>query len=215
MSVHHLIAASAPVYLLGLKAVINQHENGAIVLTYKSGEDALRALNNYPRGYLWWAIPTPAAELAASVVIPVMSRYPELRLVVLQRSCQIGVVRELFQYGVVGFLSDLCSADEIADAIKVTSERNKYIDHRLALSAIYQDPSTASGKHSFFLTEREREVLKLIVDEYTTREIAAKLFISKCTVETHRLHLIRKLGVKNTAGLVREAINQALCLHAS
>ncbi|MCR9014596.1 helix-turn-helix transcriptional regulator [Aquiflexum sp. XJ19-11] len=60
------------------------------------------------------------------------------------------------------------------------------------------------AKHS--LTKREKEILQLIVEEYTTQEIANKLFISFCTVETHRLHLIQKMGVRNTAGLVREAV---------
>ena len=62
------------------------------------------------------------------------------------------------------------------------------------------------------LTQREQEVLQLIVDEFTTTEIAKKLFIGQCTVETHRIKLIQKLGVKNTAGLVREAVQRQLCM---
>ncbi|MCO6477059.1 MAG: response regulator transcription factor [Phaeodactylibacter sp.] len=60
------------------------------------------------------------------------------------------------------------------------------------------------------LTEREQEVLQLIIEEYTTKEIAKKLFISSCTVETHRLNIIQKLGVRNTAGIVREAMRMDL-----
>ena len=55
-------------------------------------------------------------------------------------------------------------------------------------------------------TNREMEILRLIINEHTTSEIAGKLFISKCTVETHRLHLLQKFDVKNTAGLVREGM---------
>jgi len=60
------------------------------------------------------------------------------------------------------------------------------------------------------LTPRENEVLQLIVEEHTINEIAKKLFISQCTVETHRVNLIHKLGVKNTAGLVRVAFEAGL-----
>ncbi|MCP9234666.1 helix-turn-helix transcriptional regulator [Lewinella sp. JB7] len=54
-------------------------------------------------------------------------------------------------------------------------------------------------------------MLELIVQEYTTEEIAGKLFIGRCTVETHRSHLMQKLGARNTAGIVREAMRRELC----
>ncbi len=60
------------------------------------------------------------------------------------------------------------------------------------------------------LTEREKDVLKLIAEELTTQEIADKLFISHHTVETHRKNLISKLNVRNTAGLVKYAVHQGL-----
>jgi DNA-binding CsgD family transcriptional regulator len=60
------------------------------------------------------------------------------------------------------------------------------------------------------LTKREKEVLKLIADGLSSQEIADKLFISLRTVETHRLNLNQKLDVKNTAGLVKEAIKRGL-----
>lgn len=60
------------------------------------------------------------------------------------------------------------------------------------------------------LTQREQEILQLIVEEFTTSEIAKKLYIGQCTVETHRINLIQKLGVKNVAGLVRVALEAGL-----
>jgi DNA-binding CsgD family transcriptional regulator len=60
------------------------------------------------------------------------------------------------------------------------------------------------------LTKREKEILKLIAEGLSSQEIADKLFISLRTVETHRLNLNQKLDVKNTAGLVKEAIKRGL-----
>ena len=60
------------------------------------------------------------------------------------------------------------------------------------------------------LTKRESEVLKLIAEEFTNKEIADKLFISNRTVDAHRRNLFQKLGVKNTAGLVRFAIKHGM-----
>ena len=81
---------------------------------------------------------------------------------------------------------------------------------------VYIDPDLRSGAPALRapvdpLTKRERQVLRLIVLEHTTEEIAGKLFISRCTVETHRAHILQKLGVRNTAGIVREAIRRELC----
>jgi DNA-binding CsgD family transcriptional regulator len=65
-------------------------------------------------------------------------------------------------------------------------------------------------KKQAILTKREREVLQLIIDEHTSQEIAAMLFISPHTVENHRISLMQKLEVKNTAGLVKKALEGGL-----
>jgi DNA-binding NarL/FixJ family response regulator len=68
-----------------------------------------------------------------------------------------------------------------------------------------------TGKPDIELTPREREILKLIAEGMTTKEIAARLFISIPTVETHRANLMSKTGARNVAGLVRYAIGAGLC----
>ncbi|WP_240155007.1 LuxR C-terminal-related transcriptional regulator [Chitinophaga sp. Cy-1792] len=60
------------------------------------------------------------------------------------------------------------------------------------------------------LTKREEEILQLIAEEYTSQEIAGRLFISMRTVEVHRLNLTQKLSVRNVAGLVKEAVRRGL-----
>ncbi len=213
MCKQHVLVASSPLYLLGLEAVISQHVKEPGFIICRSAEEARQKLVNTPRGFLWWAIQTPQSELIVNTISPFISKYPEMRIILLQHVYDTGIVKKLFEYGIAGFLSDMCSTDEICEAIHTTASGNTYLDRRVAnaVSLSYLNPQVKQSKCSESLTDREKEVLKLIVDEYTTREIAQKLYISKCTVETHRLHLIRKLGVKNTAGLVREALTQALC----
>ncbi len=79
--------------------------------------------------------------------------------------------------------------------------RDKLLNEGLGLSGSPARP---------LLTRREKEVLKHIGDELTTKEIADKLFLSVKTVETHRLNLIQKLEARNTAGLVKKAMEQGL-----
>jgi DNA-binding CsgD family transcriptional regulator len=73
-----------------------------------------------------------------------------------------------------------------------------------------KEASIRKGGKLVHLTKRELEILKLIAEEYTNQEIAEKLFISPRTVDSHRGALLQKVGVKNTAGLVKYAINHGL-----
>jgi len=88
---------------------------------------------------------------------------------------------------------------------------NRFLPKKI--SDILLNDSIGLEHSSYFipkLTAREKEILALIIKEFTTEEIAAKIFISTKTVESHRSNLIQKLGVKNTAGLVRVAFEKGL-----
>jgi len=73
------------------------------------------------------------------------------------------------------------------------------------VSGIFYDSFRKDKDENTFLTSREIEIIKLIAQELTSQEIADKLFLSHFTVDTHRRNIINKLGVKNTAGLIRYA----------
>jgi len=117
------------------------------------------------------------------------------------------IFQTLLESGAKGFLLKNSSASEVEAAIV-----------KIAAGELHFDPSlfaleNASKPVSSFipkLTKREKEILQLIIDEYTSTEIGKKLFISLGTVETHRRNLISKMGVKNTAGLVRMALEYKL-----
>jgi DNA-binding NarL/FixJ family response regulator len=119
------------------------------------------------------------------------------------------VVRDFLRTGISGYFLPQCNTTNINEAIGQTEMGNIYIDPKLRV--FLSQNILGIGKSNSALqdlTKREKQILNLIVEENTTQEIANKLFISFCTVETHRLHLIQKLGVRNTAGLVREAVTQ-------
>jgi DNA-binding NarL/FixJ family response regulator len=117
----------------------------------------------------------------------------------------------LCKRGLCAYLLHTASAKQLLTAIENVLNGETYLDPNL--TAAWQRGTTPAPPRGllFPLTRREREVLELIVGEYTTDEIAGKLYISRCTVETHRSHILQKLGVRNTAGLVREALRHELC----
>lgn len=120
-------------------------------------------------------------------------------------------IKAIFKTGIAGYFLPNCGIKQIKEAIVKAGSGNTYLDPQLAkifVQDLLQSNTSQEAKHN--LTKREKQILQLIVEEHTTQEIANKLFISFCTVETHRLHLIQKMGVRNTAGLVREAISANL-----
>ncbi|MCH2198921.1 MAG: response regulator transcription factor [Flavobacteriales bacterium] len=136
--------------------------------------------------------------------------HPEMKVIALTTFNQAVMVRNMIKNGASGYLLKDTTQEELISAIREVMEGKEYLQSKIK-DILLQD---ALGKPSVGyipkLTRREKEVLELVIDELTTAEIAEKLFISPKTVESHRLNLIQKLGVRNTAGLVKEAINKGL-----
>ena len=102
---------------------------------------------------------------------------------------------------------------ELEKAIKTVMKGETYYSDEVAktvMAGLQQKNKIQKENSDIQLTDREKEVLKLIAGEFTSTEIAEKLFISKHTVESHRKNLISKLGVRSAAGLVKFAVQMGL-----
>lgn len=119
----------------------------------------------------------------------------------------------MLKSGCKGYILKHGGKDELVQAIRTVHRGEQYI------SKVVSDTLIKSMMPGFDrrtsetipqLTKREKEILQLILEEYTTSEIAEKLFLSLSTVETHRKNLLSKAGVRNTAGLVRVTLEQKL-----
>jgi len=117
---------------------------------------------------------------------------------------------KMLQVGAMGYILKSTGKKELSEAIKTVASGESYIAKEASeiIMRRFMKKKALSKKRSFqvILTKREKEVLKLIAEELTNIEIGEKLFISTRTVDTHRRNLLQKIGVKNTAGLVKYAI---------
>ena len=139
--------------------------------------------------------------------------FPELKILLFGAGETVPEIRKYFKQGVCAYLPKTADKEDIEAALSAVESGDLYVPAALnKIFASWLTDPVSKKKLSCKLTQREQEILQLIVDEFTTLEIAKKLYIGKCTVETHRIKLIEKLGVKNTAGLVREAIQRHLYL---
>lgn len=142
-------------------------------------------------------------ELANKMI----SRFPNAKILMLTETDSDAVLNEFLDSGAQGLLLKSAHRIELIDAAeKVANGDNflgKQFSHMMTREYLRLAKLRKSKKH---ITHREREVLKLLVDGLTSSEIAKNLFISPRTVDKHRTNLLKKLGQKNTAGLVRYAI---------
>lgn len=136
---------------------------------------------------------------------------PQSKILLFSSGDTIPEIKIFFKQGIHAYLPKTAGPGDIAEALSNIAAGNLYVPPSLnrTFTSWLTDPMRKKKRGSE-ITQREKEVLSLIVEEHTTGEIAKKLFISYCTVETHRINLIQKLGVKNTAGLVRVAFEAGL-----
>ena len=136
---------------------------------------------------------------------------PQSRIIGLTTFHQVSFIQAMLKNGASGYLFKNTTEEELCEAIDVVMRGEQYLSEEV--KDIIIQKSTFSSRHDSFipkLTRREKEVLELILAEKTTHEIADTLFLSVSTVETHRMNLCAKLGARNTAGMVKNAIKFGL-----
>lgn len=136
----------------------------------------------------------------------IKKHYPEIKIIALTSYSDISTVKTAILAGFDGYLLKSEDRQTMIEAIQSVHQGEQYFSPQVKNVFFQQSIS----KTKLTLTKREEEILKLIVDEKTTKEIAEELFISEKTVENHRTNLMLKLDVKNVAGLVKKAITMDL-----
>lgn len=133
---------------------------------------------------------------------------PGTQIVVLTMQNEPAFAREALQSGAAGYVLKEAADDELVDAVRAAARGETYLNPRLG-ARLAAEPAAPDGPADD-LTEREREVLRLIALGNTNTEIAEQLFLSVRTVETHRAHIQRKLGRTTRAELVAYALENRL-----
>ncbi|MBC7572066.1 MAG: response regulator transcription factor [Spirosoma sp.] len=137
--------------------------------------------------------------------------HPAVKVLILTMADDAQTIREAVRAGACGYVLKRAGRSELETAITAIMQGNRYFSPDV-LDQLSQLQETGPNDHDPLtcLTDREVDVLRLIADENPTHRIAEKLFISVPTVETHRRHLMQKLGVKSVVGMVKFAMKYGL-----
>jgi DNA-binding NarL/FixJ family response regulator len=138
---------------------------------------------------------------------------PGVKVVGLSMHSAKRFVMEMFKAGALGYLLKECKYDELVRAIRTVAEGQSYLSPSISDvvldDVVHREPKSRSTAFSI-LTAREREVLQLMAEGNTTKQIGLRLHISPKTVEAHRLRVMNKLDIDNVAQLTKYAIQEGL-----
>ena len=140
--------------------------------------------------------------------------FPQIKVLALTQYDDEEYVFPIIEAGASGFVSKKAASSDLASGIRSVYQGDSFLSPSVAKLMVeeYQQRSNILNRQDPYekLTDREREVLKLVVEGYTTREIADMLIISGKTVEGHRTALMSKLGIRNRLDLVKYAIRKGI-----
>jgi DNA-binding NarL/FixJ family response regulator len=192
----------------GLKLLIDGQPDMEIVGEADDGREAVeKALALHPDVVVMdISMPELSGAKAAQLLI---QKRPGLRVLALSVHEEKGYLRELLAAGVAGYVLKRSAADELISAIRVVANQGVYLDPSLAgkvVKGFIEKPSVGEDPSSSALSLREREVLGLIAQGYSGKEIASQLHLSPKTIETYKARGMAKARLYSRADIVRFAV---------
>jgi DNA-binding NarL/FixJ family response regulator len=200
------IADDHPLVINGLQKMFAITPDMEIIATYSRGDELLQGLQKQLPDILLLDIQMPGKdgiELAGIV----HKKYPAVKIIALTNVEILYQVKKMMKQGCSGYLLKDVDAETLFSAVQGVYN-GELVVHEKIRNELNSQLFSNSGNQQ--ITRREIEILQLIAQEFTNPEIAEQLFISPHTVENHRNHILQKLGVKNTAGLIKKAMEMGL-----
>jgi len=191
----------------GLITLLQDATHISVISSYNNAVAALEGLKQQQPDVLILDIhmPDTTGDVLAEKITAL---YPQVTILILTGFNSFIYLKKLLKIGVAGYLLKNTDKQTLRTAIETVYAGKRFIDPTLA--AHFNDALSLKDQSEQKISQREKEVLSLIVKGHTSEQIAELLFLSHRTVENHRFHLMQKLGVKNTVTLVKAAMDMGI-----
>jgi len=196
----------------GLRALLEAESDFRIVGEAADGHEAIQLVERLRPDVLVLDLMMPRLS-GLEVTRQAAQRSAKTRVIILSMYANMGYVLETLKNGAIGYVLKRSTADELVQAVRQVMTWRRYLSPPLSEEDIktFMKKAAASNADPYeLLTDRQREVLHLVVEGYTSAEIADRLVISPRTVEFHRSNLMRKLGARTQADLIRIALRRGI-----
>lgn len=212
MSIKILLADDHKIVRDGLRALIEKYPDMEVVAEAADGRTAVRLVKELCPKVVIMDISMPDLN-GIEAARQILAEEPQVKILTLSMHSDSRYVKEVFKVGAAGYLLKECAFEELANAIYTVAADQIYLSPRITHVVINDYLSKLPiAKASVFsvLTAREREVLQLLAEGKTTKEIAFSLDLSVKTVEAHRQKIMEKSDIHSVAELTKYAIREGL-----
>lgn len=199
----------------GLISLLDRYEDIEVVGEAANGEELLQLLAHTPADVVLMDINMPVMD-GLQATRSIAAQYPATKVIALSMLNDLPFIYSIIENGASGYLLKSVGKEELISAIKLVHSGTPYICSDVSIKMLdttkkpAAEPKSTVADEKSILSKRELEVLRLIAEGFTNAEIAEKLFTSKRTIETHRQNIIEKTQTKNTANLIKYAIQHKL-----
>jgi two-component system, NarL family, response regulator NreC len=189
----------------GLRLLLDAEEDLEVLAEAGNAREAVFEVRAHKPDVILLDLVMPG-ESGIEAVPKLLHEAPDAKILVLSMQDDPQYVREAFAVGATGYVLKEAADADVVDAIRQVAAGGSYVHPTLGARMVAADAAAFAAAEADPLSEREREVLRLLALGHTNQEIAKQLFISVRTAETHRAHIMRKLGLETRAELVRYAL---------
>jgi len=207
-AINIIIADDHTIFLEGITALISSKYIN-VVANCKNGQEVLDFLKEQEVDLVISDINMPVMD-GITLVKKITKLYPKTKTMMLSMYEERHIINKAIKAGAIGYMSKNAGKKDILNAIESCMKDEKVTFTRQSQFTHKSIQNTDKSVKEISLTNRERQILKLITQEATNTDIALSLNISKRTVETHKKNIILKLGATNTIGLIKIALKSKL-----
>ncbi|MGQ0762153.1 MAG: response regulator [Acidobacteriota bacterium] len=194
----------------GIRAVIEGKPGLEVIAETGDGHEALRTIGELHPDLVLLDITMPSIN-GFEVLEQITKQFPQTRVIILTVHVGAEYAMRALRAGAAGYLPKSAATIELEDAISAVAQGGTYLSHEISQKTLFEYAKAQTPQDLLAsLTTRQREILKLIAEGHSTKEIGSILNISVKTVESHRAKLVKNLDIHDVAGLVRFAIRMGL-----
>lgn len=190
--------------------ILNENSDFNLVAEALSGVDLMNLAKVHSPDLI--IVDYTSANFSIDIIGQIVKKFPKIKLLAITELQTNGIIAKGLKMGINSYLLNDCDQDEIVEAIYKTALGERFLCGKITNVVMDEKPENVSlySCQGMNISDREMEIIALIAEGNSNKEIADKLFLSTHTVTTHRKNIMNKLGVNNTAGLVLFAVRENL-----